>query len=295
MLADNLFERSLAPSIENFTRQERGARVVLSRGARDRAPSPPRRRRARRTTGSSRIVEKPVDPPSEYAVTGVYMYDGEVWDVLPTLEPSGRGELEITDVNNWYVEHGQMEYDVVDGFWGDAGESIEAYYAVNDFVAATARHRDRGTCACSRCGGSRTSAAGSSSSAASGLPKPTRQTNVSFSRAGVIRGLHYHERGQDDLFCLPVGDGPRRRARPGDRRDVHARTSATTTRSPSTSPASTRTGSRRSPTLFRYHVTEEYDPAEPDEHGDAVGRPARRRPLEHPIADPVGTGRAAAS
>ncbi len=81
-----------------------------------------------------RIVEKPADPPSEYAVTGVYMYDEPVWDVLPTLEPSGRGELEITDVNNWYVERGQMEYDVVDGFWGDAGESIDAYYAVNDFV-----------------------------------------------------------------------------------------------------------------------------------------------------------------
>ena len=50
------------------------------------------------------------------------------------LEPSARGELEITDVNNWYVERGQMEYDVLEGFWGDAGESIDAYYAVNDFV-----------------------------------------------------------------------------------------------------------------------------------------------------------------
>ena len=80
------------------------------------------------------IVEKPVTPPSNYAVTGVYFYDSQVWDVLPTLEPSGRGELEITDVNNWYVGRGEMEADVVDGFWGDAGESIDAYYAVNDFV-----------------------------------------------------------------------------------------------------------------------------------------------------------------
>ena len=69
-----------------------------------------------------------------FAVTGIYFYDETVWDVLPTLEPSGRGELEITDVNNWYVEQGLIEYDVLEGFWGDAGESIDAYYTVNDFV-----------------------------------------------------------------------------------------------------------------------------------------------------------------
>jgi glucose-1-phosphate thymidylyltransferase len=57
-----------------------------------------------------------------------------VFEFLPTLSPSARGELEITDVNNWFVEKGEMEYDVVEGFWGDAGESIDAYYEVNDFV-----------------------------------------------------------------------------------------------------------------------------------------------------------------
>jgi glucose-1-phosphate thymidylyltransferase len=57
-----------------------------------------------------------------------------VFEIIGTLEPSGRGELEITDVNNHYIEHGTMEYDVLEGFWGDAGESIETYYAVNDFV-----------------------------------------------------------------------------------------------------------------------------------------------------------------
>jgi glucose-1-phosphate thymidylyltransferase len=79
-------------------------------------------------------VEKPADPPSGYAVTGIYLYDERVFYVIPDLVPSARGELEITDVNNWYVEQGTMEYDVLDGFWGDAGESIDAYYAVNDFV-----------------------------------------------------------------------------------------------------------------------------------------------------------------
>jgi glucose-1-phosphate thymidylyltransferase len=82
----------------------------------------------------TRIVEKPEVPASDFAVTGVYFYDASVFEVIPTLEPSGRGELEITDVNNWYVSQGTMQYDVVEGFWGDAGESIEAYYEVNDFV-----------------------------------------------------------------------------------------------------------------------------------------------------------------
>ena len=61
--------------------------------------------------------------------------------MIPTLEPSGRGELEITDVNNQYVSEGTMEYDVVEGFWGDAGESIDAYYEVNDFVRANGANK----------------------------------------------------------------------------------------------------------------------------------------------------------
>ena len=80
------------------------------------------------------IVEKLSSPPSSYAVTGIYGYDRQVWDVVAGLEPSARGELEITDVNNSYVERGEMESDVLEGFWGDAGESIDAYYAVNDHV-----------------------------------------------------------------------------------------------------------------------------------------------------------------
>jgi glucose-1-phosphate thymidylyltransferase len=90
----------------------------------------------------TRIIEKPTDPPSPYAVTGIYFYDPDVFRVIPTLVPSGRGELEITDVNNWYVEQGTMEYDVLDGYWGDAGESIDAYYAVNDHVRAHGANRD---------------------------------------------------------------------------------------------------------------------------------------------------------
>ena len=63
-----------------------------------------------------------------------YFYEPSVFRIIPDLVPSGRGELEITDVNNWFVAEGKMEYDVLEGFWGDAGESIDAYYEVNDFV-----------------------------------------------------------------------------------------------------------------------------------------------------------------
>jgi glucose-1-phosphate thymidylyltransferase len=136
MLADNVFERSLRPAVEAFEAQSDGARIVLSQlddashlrhlGVADFDGD----RRVQR------IVEKPQDPPSTYAVTGVYFYDSSVFDVIPCLKPSGRGELEITDVNNHYIQAGIMEYDVIDGFWGDAGESISAYYTVNDFVRA---------------------------------------------------------------------------------------------------------------------------------------------------------------
>jgi glucose-1-phosphate thymidylyltransferase len=135
MLADNVVEWSLRPSVENFARQEGGARILLSRvGDAEHL----RHLGVPELDGDRvlRIVEKPSDPPSEFAVTGIYFYDETVWDVIPELRPSDRGELEITDVNNAFVDHGTMEYDVLDGFWGDAGESIEAYYEVNDFVRA---------------------------------------------------------------------------------------------------------------------------------------------------------------
>jgi glucose-1-phosphate thymidylyltransferase len=143
LLADNVFENSIKPCVEAFRRQPLGARVVLSREMNHEhlhhlgvAQFDGNRR-------IERIVEKPEQPPSEYAVTGVYFYDSSVWRVLPELKPSDRGELEITDVNNWYVEKRLMEYDVLDGFWGDAGESINSYYVVNDHVRAHGTNKDR--------------------------------------------------------------------------------------------------------------------------------------------------------
>ncbi|MGI9034004.1 MAG: spore coat protein [Candidatus Aeolococcus gillhamiae] len=141
MLADNIVERSLASAVANFGAQEKGARILLSRVddvSHLRNLGVPRFDADHRVTS---IVEKPDEPPSAYAVTGIYFYDPRVFDVIPTLEPSGRGELEITDVNNWFVSEGLMEWEEIDGFWGDAGESIDDYYAVNDFVRAHGANR----------------------------------------------------------------------------------------------------------------------------------------------------------
>jgi glucose-1-phosphate thymidylyltransferase len=140
VLADNIFERSFRSAVESFEQQEAGARILL---ARIDDPRHLRHLGVAELDGDRvlRIIEKPDQPPSQYAVTGVYLYDASVFEVIPGLEPSGRGELEITDVNNWYVEQGTMAYDIVDGFWGDAGESIDAYYEVNDFVRTHGANR----------------------------------------------------------------------------------------------------------------------------------------------------------
>jgi len=89
----------------------------------------------------SEIVEKPESPPSKYAVTGIYFYDDQVWDVLPTLQPSGRGELEITDVNNWYVARGEMAADVVDGFWATRASRSRRTTRSTTSCAASAHER----------------------------------------------------------------------------------------------------------------------------------------------------------
>ena len=135
-LGDNLLEQDLAGFVRRFTEARRelappAAQILLKQ-----VPDPQRFGIAELDAHGDvvHLVEKPADPPSDLAVTGVYFYDASVFEVIPTLEPSGRGELEITDVNNWYVDQGTMEYDVLEGFWGDAGESIDAYYTVNDFV-----------------------------------------------------------------------------------------------------------------------------------------------------------------
>ncbi len=134
MLADNIVEQTFLPTVERFAEQGKGARILLSE---QENPEHLRHLGVPEFDADGkivRIIEKPEHPPSPYAVTGIYCYDASVFEIIGGLVPSGRGELEITDVNNWYVDQGSMAYDVLEGFWGDAGESIQAYYEVNDFV-----------------------------------------------------------------------------------------------------------------------------------------------------------------
>ncbi len=134
MLADNIVENSIRPMVDAFRADPQGARILLTPVEEDehlRHLGVPTFDDDAKVVG---IVEKPEHPASKFGVTGIYCYDADVFDVIPTLVPSGRGELEITDVNNHYIAQGAMAYDVLEGFWGDAGESIDAYYTVNDFV-----------------------------------------------------------------------------------------------------------------------------------------------------------------
>jgi glucose-1-phosphate thymidylyltransferase len=142
MLADNVFGRTIRPTVERFREQAKGARIVLSQVS---EPAHLRHLGVPELSSENtvvRIVEKPDVPPSDFCVTGAYCYDPSVFEVIGTLVPSGRGELEITDVNNHYVALGAMSFDVLEGFWGDAGESIDAYYAVNDEVRRHGANRD---------------------------------------------------------------------------------------------------------------------------------------------------------
>lgn len=117
LLGDNVFVQPISPMVDAFSRQEGGSRIVLHK------VSDPSRYGVPAFDGDLivRIDEKPLHPRSDFCVTGIYMYSPDVFDVVRTLKPSGRGELEITDVNNHYIARGSMRYDIMDGWWTDAG------------------------------------------------------------------------------------------------------------------------------------------------------------------------------
>ncbi|MEA2641131.1 MAG: glucose-phosphate thymidylyltransferase [Chloroflexota bacterium] len=140
LLGDNIVEDNIAPFVAHFSAQPSGARIVLKEIP-ERAHLVHLGVPVLEEGRVLRIEEKPAIPQSPYAVTGVYMYDAQVWEIVQTLQPSGRGELEITDVNNEYIRRGGMGYDVLQGFWGDAGESIADYWEVGNYVAAHWPHR----------------------------------------------------------------------------------------------------------------------------------------------------------
>jgi glucose-1-phosphate thymidylyltransferase len=134
MLGDNILGESIKPYVENFEQQRNGGRLLLKKMddlSHLRHLGVPIFDKGERLAF---VREKPEAPPSPYAVIGVYMYDASVFEIVRQLNPSRRGELEITDVNNAFIDRGQMEYDIINGFWGDAGESIEVYYQVIDYI-----------------------------------------------------------------------------------------------------------------------------------------------------------------
>ena len=130
LLGDNIFEDSVQPFVDGYAKQRKGARIVLKR-----VPDPQRygvaEVRGDRIVG---IAEKPKAPKSDLAVTGIYFYDPGVYDVIRTLKPSGRGELEITDVNNHYLRERQLRYDVLEGWWTDAG-TFESLHFANELIS----------------------------------------------------------------------------------------------------------------------------------------------------------------
>ena len=127
ILGDNIIEKNIAKAVADFREQGKGAKIMLKE-----VHDPERFGVADVQSGKVvSIEEKPKNPASNKAVIGIYMYDARVFDIIKTLEPSDRGELEITDVNNWYIRDGHMTAEVLDGWWTDAGTFDSLIKAAN--------------------------------------------------------------------------------------------------------------------------------------------------------------------
>ena len=136
VLGDNLIEYNVCQAAANFKKQARGAKVILKK-------VPDAQRFGVAEIRGNRVVnieEKPKAPKSDYAVVGIYFYDSSVFEKIHRLKPSGRGELEITDVNNFYIEEGTLTYETLEGWWTDAG-TFESLLRANNFVAQTGANK----------------------------------------------------------------------------------------------------------------------------------------------------------
>jgi len=136
VLGDNIIEGNIAAAVRAYRHQGKGAKIILKR-----VPDP-QRFGVPELDGHNvlRIEEKPEFPKSEYAVIGIYMYDGEVYDIIRTLKPSGRGELEITDVNNAYIDRTEMTWEKLEGWWTDAG-TFESLLRASNLVAESGANK----------------------------------------------------------------------------------------------------------------------------------------------------------
>ena len=130
ILGDNIIEDNIKPAVDDFRKNETGAKLMLKE-----VDDPERFGVAHiKNNRITRIIEKPENPRSNYAVTGIYMYDAEVFNFIKNLKPSERGELEITDVNNNYISSGKMKFDFLQGWWTDAG-TFKSLYRANTLIA----------------------------------------------------------------------------------------------------------------------------------------------------------------
>lgn len=136
ILGDNMLEKSIRRAVEGYRKQEKGAKILIKE------VSDPERFGVAEIRGKKLIgiEEKPKRPKSRYIVTGIYMYDNQVFDIIRTLKPSARGELEITDVNNAYIAKSQMTYGVLEGWWSDAG-TFDSLLRANQLVAEAYRKK----------------------------------------------------------------------------------------------------------------------------------------------------------
>ncbi len=138
ILGDNIFQDDLSPYVNEFRSSTYGASILLSHVDNPSSYGVARIENDRLVE----IIEKPTTPTSDLAVTGLYMYNSQVFDFIKTLKPSARGELEITDVNNFYIEKGEMKHHILKGFWGDCGESFESLLNTANKVKELGLHRE---------------------------------------------------------------------------------------------------------------------------------------------------------
>jgi glucose-1-phosphate thymidylyltransferase len=136
VLGDNIIENNVRRAVENFKTQGKGAKILLKE------VQDAERFGVAEIRGNNvvSIEEKPRNPKSNYAVIGIYLYDATVFQKIRRLKPSGRGELEITDVNNFYLEEGNLTYEILDGWWTDAG-TFESLLRANNLVAETGANK----------------------------------------------------------------------------------------------------------------------------------------------------------
>jgi glucose-1-phosphate thymidylyltransferase len=143
VLGDNIIEKNIRKAVGDFFTQRRGAKILLKE------VEDPERFGVADVQGNTvlSIEEKPAKPKTNYAVIGIYMYDAQVFDFIGTLKPSDRGELEITDVNNAYIEQGTMTCEILDGWWTDAGTFPSLHRASSLIASAGANHVEDQTAA----------------------------------------------------------------------------------------------------------------------------------------------------